>query len=391
MYIREKDADDKLSALENQRTRGEAVYDGYDARDNWGDSSGAEEGDDPHAIQRPARAHVQVYATHVVVGAAVAAKSIRWLLQVLGSNIIFVTLDPYEPRHAGAIRTTVDERRGALRRLLKADETYNGLCYNDRGCGFVLWRKNQVEDIELSEVLRAGRHEFAVMSAKFRQNTWQKCTDAPFYMGHLYRIADTRNSNSPMSEVLADSIKEVVKKMEVRLVGGFFDIPHDQFVDLCRGCGATPPSAFAQFYYTKTSLTPQQWKDGVDDRRFHWHPSYLFTTGPANVTHAPVGSQPQLPDWLDQAQNAMGLAKFKSVWCPDSKYNYSEDDAFDESLPFLGDVKQKDADKKNQVSHMHHVTLYIDPPNRKGGRGAKERREALQKARKKGSGQDVYQ
>ena len=330
----------------------------------------------------------------MVVGAAVAAKSIQWLLQVLGSNIIFVTLDPYEPRHAGAIRTTVDERRGALRRLLKADETYNGLCYNDRGCGFVLWRKNQVEDIELSEVLRAGRHEFAVMSAKFRQNTWQKCTDAPFYMGHLYRIADTRNSNSPMSEVLADSIKEVVKKREVRLVGGFFDIPHDQFVDLCRGCGATPPSAFAQFYYTKTTLTPQQCTDGVDDRRFHWHPSYLITTGPANATHAAVESQPQLPEWLDQAQDAMGLAKFKSVWCPDSSYSfsYSDDEAgFGTSLPHLGHVKQKDASKYYQAPHLHHVSLYIDPPNRRGGAGAKRKRKAAQKARRKESGQDVYQ
>ena len=240
------------------------------------------------------------------------------------------------------------------------------------------------------------------MFAQFRQTPCQKCTDAPFYMGHFYRTADTHNSNKPMSAFLADRIKEVVKQREIRLVGGFFDIPHAQFVDLCRGCGATPPGAFAQFYYTKTTLTPEQWTAGVDDRRFHWHPSYLITTGPANVSHAPVGSQPQLPDWLDQAQDAMGLAKFKSVWYPDSDYEYSADEgAFDASLPHLGNVKQKHADEHFQAEHMHHVTLYIDPPNRKGGAGAKKRRRALQNAKKKRmalqnarkeeSGQDVYQ
>ena len=88
----------------------------------------------------------------------------------------------------------------------------------------------------------------------------------------------------------------------------------------------------------------------------------------------------------------MGLANFKSVWRPDSDFcfSYSDDEAgFDDSLPHLGHVKQKDASDSHQTEHIHHVSLHIDPFNRRGGAGAaKRRREALQRARRKRSGQE---
>ena len=371
--------------LRPERCEADAAFEGFDSRDNYRDWGPGWDGnvgvDDGGVVLHPKNADVDLYVTQMVVCAAVAARSVIWQLGVLGSHVLMLHHDPYEPKNPRAVHTTVKERNGVIERIVEADCTWDRYVL-PRGCGALLWRRNKVEKVEELEWLEVGARAFIVLKLTLVGGRYQRRADVPFHIGMFVRIADTHTSAKPMNTKMTSAIVANVKRFGVRVVGGFFDIPHEQFRELCRGCGATPPCAFAQMFRVPVDLTPAQKREGLDPWRYVYHPSYVFTTGPGVCFYNLPPEQPYLPRWMEL--DTYGLQRFacdlgeRCELIFDYKGQENDDEGrgcgFQRSLPSLGKITQKAANLNMWCDGIHHLTVYITPTNRRGGKGAEQRR-----------------
>ena len=340
----------------------------------------------PPTSQGAGRRTINLVLSQFVVSSAVADGDFKWQLENSPASVLILCMDPIKSSDGRRLREASVRRQEFLKGVIERDEIWAGVLF-EGSAGAVLYRKSRVADCRtLGKVAVASLRYLGV---EFQWRPGYRNPQTAVAVGVCYKVAHDIRPSAAWTPAFLTRVCKAVREEGVRFLGGVFECPSSQASELGRSCGAKGPNPFAQL-----------WRDRGDrgeDTTHMFHASFIFVIGPAKLVFANANLQPATPDWLlptNEAHRSCGAQAPKGnssalvrtrrhardipTWTADP-------DSFNESLPPLGDVKQKVALLDWWRPGIHQLLLYVGTARE--GQGARERHQEKRHGAPGSSGQ----
>jgi hypothetical protein len=240
-----------------------------------------------------------------------------------------------------------EKRQQVVRNLLENNCVWGGHAFED-SAGAFLYKKNRVAELRLLSVDGVGDLRYMSVDLSLKPGYMNPATAVA--VGVCYRIHQNLKRDAPWPPDFITLVARRVREDSVRFLGGVFECPSLQVIQMARSCGAMAPGPFAQvFKETSLGLT-----------KYVFNPAFIFVAGEAKCTK-PLGTdQPERPCWLGEQGEGKSSALVRATRQLSHMPRWTQDAAIaSEHHRLLGNVKQKAMDVSWWKPWTHQLLLYV--------------------------------